>query len=165
MMEELATVVAISSDNAIDNDFSVVTVESIIKSTCSSCKQIDSCGSGQVSKAIPQKKLSVELMTQLPVKIGDVIVLGLSEKGLLQTAWQVYLWPLIGLITCSGLGQYLIQQTIFPSEIYGIVFGCTGGYLGHRLAKFWQTRSEYSLALMPKILRIQAKELEIITIE
>ena len=115
MMEELATVVAI---DLISSQCSKITVESQIKSTCSSCHQIDSCGSGQVSKALPKKSLIVELTTELPVKLGDVVVLGLSEKGLLQTAWQVYLWPLIGLIIFSGIGQYLVLQVIFTSEIY-----------------------------------------------
>lgn len=165
MMEELATVVKINDEKPLDKGFSTVTVQSKIKSTCSSCGQIDSCGSGQVSKAIPQKKLNVTLITQLPVKVGDTIVLGLSEKGMLRTAWQVYLWPLIGLISLSGLGQYLINQGIFHHEIYAVILGCSGGYLGHRLAKFWQTRSEYISALMPKILRIQTKAIKITPID
>ncbi|MCJ8320324.1 MAG: SoxR reducing system RseC family protein [Colwellia sp.] len=164
MMEELATVIAIN-DTSSEEGYSTVTVQSQIKSTCSSCKQIDSCGSGQVSKAIPQKQLNVKLITQLPVKIGDIIVLGLSEKGMLQVAWQVYLWPLLGLIIFSGLGQYLIQQGILPSELFGVFLGCLGGYLGHRLAKFWQTRSKYISALMPKILRIQTKAIKITAID
>jgi len=162
MMEELATVVAI---DLINTHCSKITVESQIKSTCSSCHQIDSCGSGQVSKALPQKKLIVELTTDLSVKLGDTVVLGLSEKGLLQTAWQVYLWPLIGLIMFSGLGQYLVQQTIFTSEIYGIILGCSGGYLGHRLARFWQTYSKNSLVLMPKILRINTINLKVVQLD
>jgi len=162
MMEELATVVAIDS---LTEHSSKITVESQIKSTCSSCQQVDTCGSGQVSKAIPQKKLIVELTTNLPVKLGDTIVLGLCEKGLLHTAWQVYLWPLIGLISFSALGQYLVQQALFSTELYGIVLGCTGGYLGYRLAKFWQSTSKMALALLPKILRIQAKELKITSVE
>tara|TARA_B110000238_G_C16048118_1_gene404836 strand:- start:147 stop:635 length:489 start_codon:yes stop_codon:yes gene_type:complete len=162
MMEELATVVAI---DLINTHCSKITVESQIKSTCSSCHQIDSCGSGQVSKALPQKKLIVELTTELPVKLGDTVVLGLSEKGLLQTAWQVYLWPLIGLIMFSGLGQYLVQQTIFTSEIYGIILGCSGGYLGHRLARFWQTYSKNSLVLMPKILRVNPINLKVVHLD
>ncbi len=157
-MEELATVVAI---NPISKNCSKITVASQIKSTCSSCNQVDSCGSGLVSKAFPQKKLVVELTTKLEVSIGDVIVLGINERGLLQTAWQVYLWPLIGLILFSGLGQYLINQGIFSNEIYGILLGGAGGYLGHRLAKFWQTYSQSSLALMPKLLRVKEKALEI----
>tara|TARA_B110000090_G_scaffold121686_1_gene135022 strand:+ start:1401 stop:1889 length:489 start_codon:yes stop_codon:yes gene_type:complete len=162
MMEELATVVAI---DLISSQCSKITVESQIKSTCSSCHQIDSCGSGQVSKALPKKSLIVELTTELPVKLGDVVVLGLSEKGLLQTAWQVYLWPLIGLIIFSGIGQYLVLQVIFTSEIYAIILGCIGGYLGHRLARFWQTYSKASLALMPKILRVNEMNLNVIHLD
>jgi len=55
MIEEQATVVAINDNN--------VTVTSDIKSACSGCQQVDNCGSGQVAKAFPQKKLSMNLIS------------------------------------------------------------------------------------------------------
>ena len=48
MIEEQARVIAIDKNK--------ITVESIVKSSCSGCQQIDSCGSGQIAKAIPHKK-------------------------------------------------------------------------------------------------------------
>ena len=86
MIEENATVVSIhlteneAADNIVSNK---ITVESEIKSSCSGCKQVDNCGSGQVAKAFPQPKLSIDLYTDLPVKIGDTVVIGLSDKHLL----------------------------------------------------------------------------------
>jgi len=153
MIEELASVVAIKSIDGLGKQ--VIVVESNIKSSCGGCKQIDSCGSGQIAKAIPQRKLSVEISTNLPVKIGDVLVLGLSEKSILKSAGQVYLWPLIGLISSSAFGQWLVQKAILPSEPYAIVLGFLGGYLGYRLAKHYQQNAKNASALMPKILRIQ----------
>ena len=57
MIEEQATVTFIDDDN--------VTVTSDIKSACGGCQQIDNCGSGQVAKAFPQKKLSLTLKSPL----------------------------------------------------------------------------------------------------
>ena len=154
MIEELATVVAIDKTDVLGEKR--ITVESQVKSACSSCHQLDTCGSGQISKAIPQRKMSVVLLTDLPVVIGDTLVVGLSEKSILQSAWQVYLWPLLGLILCSALGQWLVLQGIFLTELYAVGLGVIGGYAGYRFAKFWLSYTKQSQALIPKVLRIQS---------
>jgi sigma-E factor negative regulatory protein RseC len=154
MIEEVAYVIAIKGHDKLGH--SIVTLESQTKSSCSSCNQIENCGSGQISKAIPRRKILVDLTTSLPVKVGDALVLGLSEKSLLKVALQVYLWPLLGLILSSALGQWLVQNNILPSEPYAIFIGIIGGYIGYRFAKYRQQDSKQSAALTPKILRIQS---------
>jgi len=157
MIEESATITALYSQNndSLKSSFNIVKVESEIKSSCSGCKQIDNCGSGQVAKAFPQAKLSLDLETDLPVKVGDIVVLGLSDKHLLLSAWQVYLWPILGLIIASVLGQWLVEQQIFIHELFAIVLGIFGGYLGFYLARHQQKRGKYCKLLIPRILRIK----------
>ncbi|WDE06368.1 SoxR reducing system RseC family protein [Thalassomonas viridans] len=145
MIEEMATVVAINRDK--------VTLESQVKSSCSSCQQVDNCGSGQVAKAIPLKKLTLVVSSPLPLKVGDTVVLGLPEKGLLQAAAQVYLLPLAGLLVGSALAQLLVAQGVFPHELFALAFGLAGGYGGYRLAKFWQKSANKAGSLQPEILR------------
>ncbi len=159
MIEESATVIAVNFAPE-----KKVTVESEIKSSCSGCKQIDNCGSGQVSKAFPQAKLKLDLATDLPVKVGDVVILGLSDKYLLMSAWQVYLWPLLGLIFASVLGQWFVEQQIFIHELLAIAFGFLGGYLGFCLAKHQQTRGKYCQLLTPQVLRIKSSSINIVEI-
>jgi len=157
MIEESATITALYSQNndSLKSSFNIVKVESEIKSSCSGCKQIDNCGSGQVAKAFPQAKLSLDLETDLPVKVGDIVVLGLSDKHLLLSAWQVYLWPILGLIIASVLGQWLVEQQIFIHELFAIVLGIFGSYLGFYLARHQQKRGKYCKLLIPRILRIK----------
>lgn len=167
MIEENATVVSIDSAENESADRTVkskVTVESQIKSSCSGCKQVDNCGSGQVAKAFPQPKLSLELETNLPVKIGDTVVLGLSDKHLLLTAWQVYLWPLLGLVIASSLGQWFVENEMFAHELLAIALGAFGGYIGFSLAKYQQKRGKYCNLLIPRILRINHSSINIVEI-
>ncbi|WDE12810.1 SoxR reducing system RseC family protein [Thalassomonas haliotis] len=145
MIEEMATVVAINQDKVI--------LESQVKSSCSSCRQVDNCGSGQVAKAIPLQKLTLTVSSTLPLKVGDNVIIGLPEKGLLQVAAQVYLLPLAGLIAGSALGQFLVMQGILAHELFAIVLGITGGYAGYRLAKYRQKNSKKAKLLQPEILR------------
>jgi sigma-E factor negative regulatory protein RseC len=167
MIEENATVVSIhlteneATDTIVSNK---ITVESEIKSSCSGCKQVDNCGSGQVAKAFPQPKLSLDLYTDLPVKIGDKVVIGLSDKHLLLSAWQVYLWPLLGLVIASALGQWLVDNEIFSHELIAIAFGVLGGYLGFCLARHQQKRGKYCDLLIPRILRINPPSINIVEI-
>ena len=167
MIEENATVVAIeltADKNTGLTAMHKVTVESQIKSSCSGCKQVDNCGSGQVAKAFPQAKLSLELETELAVKVGDTVVLGLSDKHLLLTAWQVYLWPLLGLVIASVFGQWLVENSIFSHELFAIALGVLGGYIGFSLARHQQKRGKYCNLLIPKILRIHNSMINIVEI-
>jgi len=151
MIKELANVVAIEAGN--------VTVTSQIKSSCSGCAQVDTCGSGQVAKALPQAKLTLTLPYDINVlgrdlKLGDCVILAIPEKHVLSSAGQVYLLPLLGLIVFSGIGQWLFKQQILPHELIALALGLTGGYLGYRLAKFNQKQSKHSANLQPKIIEV-----------
>ena len=109
MIKELANVVDIKAGQ--------VTVTSQIKSSCSGCAQVDTCGSGQIAKALPQAKLTLTLpydirITGVPLNKGDCVVLAIPEKHVLSSAGQVYLLPLLGLISFSAIGQ-LVTGNVF----------------------------------------------------
>lgn len=153
-MEELAEVIAIENGN--------ISLVSQIKSSCNSCSQVSTCASGQVAKAFPHKKSSFVLpLSVLPnnqsVQVGDCVVLTLPEDDVLQSAWQVYLLPIIGLLLFSALGQWLKIQAILNHELLALGIGLMGGYLGYRLAKHLQNRPDHHKKLQPKILHVLPK--------
>jgi sigma-E factor negative regulatory protein RseC len=161
-VEELAEVVDIS-----DHD---ITVVSQVKSTCNTCSQAATCASGQVAKAIPHKKLSLTLPypeslnlleKNQTIQVGDCVMLTLPEAGLLQSAWQVYLLPILGLILFSAIGQRLLLNGILSHELLALLLGMFGGYLGYRLAKYWQSQACQQSKLQPKILRVLPNFLDI----
>lgn len=156
MMEEIAEVVAIENGN--------VSVISQVKSSCNSCAQVSTCASGQVAKAIPHKKLSFTLPLSeqkniQQIKVGDCVVLTLPEADVLQSAWQVYLLPILGLISFSAIGQWLVIQKVLTHELLALVVGLLGGYLGYRLAKRLQNSPKLAGKLQPKVLRVLPKPL------
>jgi sigma-E factor negative regulatory protein RseC len=153
-MEELAEVIAIENGN-----ISLVTQ---IKSSCNSCSQVSTCASGQVAKAFPHKKstfiLSLSALSKnQTLQVGDCVVLTLPEVDVLRSAWQVYLLPIIGLLSFSALGQWLKIQAILNHELMALGIGLVGGYLGYRLAKHLQNHADYHKRLQPKILRVLPK--------
>ncbi|MGJ8691950.1 MAG: SoxR reducing system RseC family protein [Thalassotalea sp.] len=153
MIEEKAQVVAIKGDDVI--------VESLVKSSCSSCHQVDSCGSGQVAKAIPHRKLTLKLASNGTLNIGDTLILGIPENKLLHSAWQVYFLPLFGLILFAFLGQYFSTLWQLEHEIITILGSLIGGYIGFTIAQRLQSNLAVKANLTPLILR---KHLETINI-
>ena len=151
MIKELANVVAVGAGS--------ITVKSEIKSTCSSCAQVDSCGSGQVAKALPQAQLTLTLpydnqVVGRALKTGDSVIIALPEKDILSSAGQVYLLPLFGLISFSALGQWLFNIAVLPHELVALSLGITGGYLGFKLAKYQQKHGKNSAKLQPEIIEV-----------
>jgi sigma-E factor negative regulatory protein RseC len=146
MIEEQAEVIAIEQGN--------ITVESIVKSTCSGCKQLESCGSGQIAKAFPQKRTTYTVFPELPVKLGDQVIIGLSEKILLSAAWQVYMWPLIGLFIGSFCGQTLVERNLLPHELWALPLAISGGFFGFSLAKRQQSISLNQQEWLPTLLKV-----------
>ncbi len=166
-MEELAEIIAI--------DAGQITLVSQVKSSCSSCSQVDTCASGQIAKAIPHRtlsftlpypqSLSVDVKHNIAINVGDCVVLSLPEAHVLQSAWQVYLLPIVGLFTFSALGQLMLNKQLLSHELQALLLGVLGGYLGYRIARYLQNQSSNILKLQPKILRILAKPIEIAAVE
>jgi sigma-E factor negative regulatory protein RseC len=156
LIEEVAKVIAINATQ--------ITVESTIKSACSGCQQVDQCGSGQVAKAIPQKRLCATLTSALALNVGDDVLLGISEQALLTSAWQVYFLPLLGLILWSAAGQWLMLNH-GVHELFALALGILGGYLGFRLASFWQHKCAMQHAIQPIIVKVLPKSITVAEIE
>ncbi|WOH37327.1 SoxR reducing system RseC family protein [Thalassotalea fonticola] len=146
MIEETATVVAIEGNQVI--------VKSVIKSTCHSCNQQDDCGSGQIAKAIPHKALTTRFEnTTAQLKLGDEVVIGLSEKSVISSALQVYMLPLFAMIVFAAIGQFILVEQQQMHELLALVFAVLGGYLGHLTAKVLQAKQQVQSNLQPKLLR------------
>ncbi len=155
-MEELAEVVAIENGS--------ISLASQVKSSCSSCSQVSTCASGQVAKAIPHKQLFftmpvTALSDEQVAQVGDCVVLSLPEIDVLKSAWQVYLFPIFGLLTFSAIGQWLTAQEILAHEVFALGIGVVGGYIGYRLARYLQNNANHQQKLQPKILRVIPKPL------
>ncbi|CAD5109114.1 SoxR reducing system RseC family protein [Zestomonas carbonaria] len=107
MIEETGRVVAVESG--------AVWVETLRKTTCSSCAANAGCGQGLMDKlGIGARRGHVRALCDLNLAVGDPVVIGVREDLLVRASLLVYLWPLLAffafavLADCLALAEPLI---------------------------------------------------------
>lgn len=114
MIEEQGRVVAVESG--------AVWVETLRKSTCSTCSANAGCGQGLLDKlGVDSRRGYVRALSNLNLNVGDHVVIGVREDLLVRGSLLVYLMPLIGLFA----GAILADQ-LSLSEPLVILFSLTG---------------------------------------
>jgi sigma-E factor negative regulatory protein RseC len=130
MIEERGRIIALVGDQA------RVTAER--RSACGQCSVNNACGTSLLERVFGRRP--VELLAHNPIgaQVGDEVVVGLSEQGLLRTAAAAYLVPILGLIIGASVGERF-------GGAHPEVASVLGALIGLALA-FWWLRG-YSVAL------------------
>jgi len=101
MIEELAVVVKIDNHQ--------VWVESGQTGACGGCLQKTSCTTNVIGSVL--KKKSVPVDCDIPVKIGDSVMVAIDENLLLSASLLLYLLPLIALFIGAGIADGLLDNS------------------------------------------------------
>ncbi|MDM8350438.1 SoxR reducing system RseC family protein [Pseudomonas sp. sp1636] len=141
MIEEQGRVVAVESG--------AVWVETMRKSTCSSCSVSAGCGHGVLDKlGVSGRPGYVRALCDLQLSVGDAVVIGVREELLVRGSLLVYLLPLIGLF-----GAALLAEQLALSEPL-VILSAFAGLLAAWLAVRWQSaRTADDPALQPVVVR------------
>ena len=129
MIEENATVQAINK--------SVVTLQTIKSSACGGCEESDTCSTSILSKYFANKSIELNLDTNLPVKVGDDVTVGLEEQALVRLTVLIYFIPIIVMFAFAILGTFITDYLQIKNELLTIVLallGLGGSFVG--LKKF-----------------------------
>lgn len=117
MIEEQGRVIALEPG--------AVWVETRRKSTCSGCAAKNGCGQGLMDQlGVRERRGLVRAVSELHLRVGDSVVVGIREDVLLKGAVLVYLFPLLALFAAA----LLVSQLGF-AEPYVILAGLAG-FLG-----------------------------------
>lgn len=141
MIEEQAIVVALQGDRAL--------VQTQRRSTCSGCAARSSCGTGMLSRLVGRRYAELSVPNEIGLQIGDRVVLGLSERGLVRGALAMYTLPLLGLFAGGMLGQ----TGFGGSEIMAIAGAVVGLASGFGLARLYLLGGASAAELKLRVLR------------
>lgn len=141
MIEEQGRVVALEPG--------AVWVETLRKSTCSSCSANAGCGQGLLDKlGVQGRRGHVRALCDLQLNVGDAVVIGVREELLVRGSLLVYLLPLLGLFAAAMLADWFALGE--PLVIVSALLGLFASGLGVR----WRSaRTSDDPALQPVVVR------------
>lgn len=141
MIEEQGRVVAVEPG--------AVWVETLRKSTCSSCSVKAGCGQGLLDQlGASGRRGYVRALSNLQLAVGDGVIIGVREDLLVRGSLLVYLLPLFGLFSVAILAEQLglSEPWVILSALFGFLFACC--------AVRWRSRfTAGDPALQPVVLR------------
>ncbi|MEE4379566.1 MAG: SoxR reducing system RseC family protein [Candidatus Competibacteraceae bacterium] len=141
MIQEQARVVAIGEGYA--------WVETQRQTSCGACSANKGCGTAALAKVLGQRRTHIYALTQIPLKVGDEVIIGIAEQALLQSSLAVYLVPLLTFFTGAVLGRVIFS---FDSEPMIITFGLLGLIVGFVWLWFFNRQIRADNRFQPLIL-------------
>ena len=148
MIEEQGQVVEVQGEFA--------WIESERTSTCGSCAVRKGCGTSAIAKVLGQRRVRLRVLNRINARVGDNVVIGIAESGLLRGSLAVYAAPLLGLFAGALAGQLLASSVFALSSDWPAIAGALGGFVA-ALAwlKQFSRDSEKDTAYQPVTLRQQ----------
>lgn len=140
MIEEAGVVVTVEPD--------AVWVATQRKTTCGSCSARITCGQGLMTSLASDKKPHlIKISTDLLLREGDQVTLGMPEELLVRSAFLVYMLPLLAMFI-SALGVNALNASE-PWIIFAAVLEFLAGALWVR---YYSDRYIDAAAIQPVVL-------------
>lgn len=141
MIEEQGRIVAVEPG--------AVWVETLRKSTCSSCSVKAGCGQSLLNQlGASGRRGFVRALSNLQLDVGDMVIIGVREDLLVRGSLLVYLPPLLGLFAAAVSAEQvgLSEPWVILSALFGFLLACC--------AVRWRSRiTAGDPALQPVVLR------------
>jgi len=107
-------------------------VDSERASTCTSCAVSKGCGTGAIARVLGRRRVRMRVLNRIGARVGDDVVIGISETGLLRGSLAVYAAPLSGLFAgalagYAMAGRFLPEWPADPAAIAGALAGFIAG--------------------------------------
>jgi len=116
-----------------------VWVETLRKSTCSSCSVKAGCGQGLLDQlGASGRRGYVRALSDLQLSVGDAVVIGVREDLLVRGSLLVYLLPLLGLFVAAVLAEQMSLSEPWVSTQCVVRF--SAGLLRCALAQWYYGR-------------------------
>lgn len=130
-------------------------IESERTSTCGACNVRKGCGTAVLAKVFGQRRVHLRVLNRINAQIGDAVVIGISESGLVRGSLAVYAAPLAGLfvgaLAGNTLGYYVSQGNNDLLAIAGAFSGLAAGLLWlRRFSRLTETDASYQPVILRK---------------
>lgn len=141
MIHEQAIVVEVNGEH--------VEIEVQRQGSCGHCSLSASCGVGALGRLLGRRDKTVIIDSELNLKRGDHILIGIPEQGVLRASLLVYGLPLLMLFMAAIIAHVLSNG----SEI-AVSVSALGGFLGGIYLSSLAVDKRYAAQLNPQILQV-----------
>jgi len=127
-------------------------------STCGGCAVRKGCGTSAIAKVLGQRRVRLRVLNRINASVGDNVVIGIAESGLVRGSLAVYAAPLLGLFTGALAGQLLGKQVFGMSSDWLAIGGAISGFVAALIwLKRFSRRTDKDTAYQPVVLRQQIR--------
>lgn len=121
MIEESAQVVSVDADH--------IWVETQRRSVCGSCSAKKGCGTASLEKILGKRRTQIMVLSQVAVKSGDEVIIGIQESALIRGSFALYGLPLLLMVLGAVIGDAVMLSTSELPAVLGGLMGLGGGLL------------------------------------
>lgn len=117
--------------------------------SCARCREGRGCGGGVIGRLVSRRRpdVPVQLRQAVP-QVGDVVIVGVEERAVMQAALAVYALPILTLLAAGGFAHQVLQAHELLVAAFGAL-GLIGGFvLTHRVGQSMALRPGFSPALL-----------------
>ncbi|MBD3609529.1 MAG: SoxR reducing system RseC family protein [Gammaproteobacteria bacterium] len=138
-----------------------VRIQAQRQTSCSHCSARQGCGTQVLSKYVGKRTTELWLDDPIGLQKGDKVLLHLSEGGLLQGSFLVYMLPLVFILGFAIIFDMLAQSFQVAGEwpaILGMILGLIGAY---RWMTNIQHKCQHDQRYYPEIVQLIENRAEI----
>lgn len=149
MIEETGRVVAVEDGYA--------WIETEPAGACGSCSVRRGCGTSALASLFGRRASPLRVVNDVNAAVGDGVVIGIEEAGLVRGSLAVYTAPLAGLFAGGLLGRY-VAGFVMPAagETASILGALAGLVAGLAWLRRFSRHTEQDARYQPVILRMRA---------
>lgn len=104
-------------------------IESERTTTCGSCAVRKGCGTSALAQVLGQRRVRLRVLNRINARVGDNVVIGIAESGVVHGSLAVYAVPLLGLFAGALAGQALGSAVLDMQSDLPAIAGAVAGFV------------------------------------
>ena len=122
---------------------------------CQRCAAGKGCGAGLFAGLLRGRLSHVKAVFREPLKVGDLVMIGIAESALLGAAILLYIIPLVGLFVVAWLGGVAYPGN---KELAVFIGGVTGFMVSWMVIRHAARNQQWARLFQPVVVQTLAEE-------
>ena len=145
MIEEQAQVVEVKGDQLL--------LQAQTQSACGACSAKKGCGTSVLSKVVGKKFSRFHAINNVGAKVGDTVVVGITEDTLISGSVVMYFIPVLGMIVFALMADYLLMPDYDQRDLYIALLSAVGLAAGSLFSRWYFSHQSNNHKYTPIVLR------------